>query len=132
MNYFAFFPLLTNSSNAITNPIQTSAKTPIIMVPFVQETKGKFNADIFFNFNVKLQCQKFIKYDNYQFLILNTFSKISSIKHHLVIDDCSKFTPTKTVNHNQFIFIYTASVTLRIIKIPAIALINLSFILFYL
>ncbi len=28
--------------------------------------------------------------------------KISSIKHHLVMDDCNKLAPTKAVNHNQF------------------------------
>lgn len=100
------------------------------MVPFVQETNGKLNSDILYYFYVKLISQSMINYDIYQFLILKNFSKISSIKHHLVIDDCNKFAPTKTVNQSQFMFIYTAKVTLRIIKIPAIALINLSFILF--
>ena len=69
MTYFVFLPLLTKSNNAVTNPTQTSAKTPIIMVPFVQETKGKLNADIFFNLCVKLSCQKFKKYDNCHVLI---------------------------------------------------------------
>jgi hypothetical protein len=47
----------------------TKTKTPIIIVPLVQETKGKFNADIFFNFSVKLSRQKFKKYDNCHVLI---------------------------------------------------------------
>ncbi|VXB53697.1 hypothetical protein FLAVO9AF_190050 [Flavobacterium sp. 9AF] len=37
-----------------------------------------------------------------QSFILRTFLNISSIKHHLVKEDCNKLAPTKIVNQSQF------------------------------
>ena len=62
--------------------------------------------------------------DSFESLI-PTFLKISSIKHHLVMDDCNKLAPTKMVNHNQFSLTYIPKRTLIITKVPAIARIYL-------
>jgi len=59
------------------------------------------------------------------------FSKITSSKHHLVIDDCNKLAPTNAVNHNQFKFTYNASIKLIKIKLPANALTILCFIFLF-
>lgn len=55
--------------------------------------------------------------------------KISSIKHHLVMEDCNKLAPTNTVNHNQFWFTYIDKMMLINIKLPAIPLTILFFIM---
>ena len=46
------------------------------------------------------------------------------------MDDCNKLAPTKMVNQNQFSFTYIPNSTLKIMKVPAIALINLFIIIF--
>ena len=39
-----------------------------------------------------------------QFSTLKTFFRISSIKHHLVMEDCKRFKPTNAVSNNQLMF----------------------------
>ena len=62
------------------------------------------------------------------YFTLNTLVRISSIKHHLVIEDCKRLRPTKAVKNNQFMLIQIANRILSKINIPAIALIIRSFI----
>jgi len=56
---FFFLSVDINKYTATTKPIQTRAKTPINMVPFVQETSGKlFNIAIdFYASNFLCICQ---------------------------------------------------------------------------
>ena len=45
--YYLGFSLLIKRNTAATKAIDTKANTPIIMVPFVQETCGKVNKLIY-------------------------------------------------------------------------------------
>lgn len=47
--YFGFLSLFIKRNIATTKPTTTKAKTPIIMVPFVQETWGMFKKFILLN-----------------------------------------------------------------------------------
>ena len=54
--YFVDFLSLFISKNIVANkPITTNANIPIIIVPFVHETKGMFKNFIFSNLLVKLK-----------------------------------------------------------------------------
>ena len=46
------------------------------------------------------------------------------------MEDCNKLAPTKMVNQYQFSFTYIPNNTLKMMKVPAIALINLFIIIF--
>ena len=46
------------------------------------------------------------------------------------MDDCNKLAPTKMVNQYQFSLTYIPNSTLNMMKVPAIALINLFIIIF--
>ena len=54
--------------------------------------------------------------------LMPAFLRIHIMGHQLVKADCSKFNPTKAVNHNQLGWTFTASKTLNKIKDPAIPL----------
>lgn len=56
---------------------------------------------------------------------------ISSIKHHFVKEDCNKLAPTNSVNQMKLMFTKYANSTVAIIKLPAIALIYLSIIIYF-
>ncbi len=59
---FYFFPLFISASTAATNTITTSAKSPIIQIPFSHETKGMDRrVFIYKGFNI-------IKFNGYSFL----------------------------------------------------------------
>jgi hypothetical protein len=54
-------------------------------------------------------------------------SRISSNRHHLVMDDCSKLAPTKAVNQRKWMLTKTASIRLMRTNEPATALTILFF-----
>lgn len=47
------------------------------------------------------------------------------------MEDCNKLAPTKMVNQNQFSLTYIPNNTLNMMKVPAIALINLFIIILF-
>ena len=71
VGYLDLRPLLTSNNNVTIKPTQTNANMPIIMVPFVQETKGKLSPNISFYFQVKLESIWLVKYDIYQLSLIH-------------------------------------------------------------
>lgn len=64
----AFLSLFINKKIATTKPITTKANTPIMIVPFTQETREKFKKFIsHLFFSVKLKLMFFLLYDKNQF-----------------------------------------------------------------
>lgn len=72
-------PVPISIKRVATKPTQTSAKNPIITVPYVQETKGKLINCIIITyfFATKIALLFCLKYDIYQFLD-KVYSKIIS------------------------------------------------------
>jgi hypothetical protein len=54
---------------------------------------------------------------------------MSSIKHHLVSDDCSRFAPTNAVKRNQYGLTHHPRAKLASTKVPAIMRIFLSIVI---
>jgi hypothetical protein len=64
----AFLSLFIHKKTATTKPITTKANTPIMIVPFTQETREKFKKFIsHLFFSVKLKLMFFLLYDKNQF-----------------------------------------------------------------
>jgi hypothetical protein len=61
-----------------------------------------------------------------------SLARMSSIRHHCVSPDWSKFAPTNTVNHSQYGLTQCAKARLIKTKVPAITRIYLSMLIYFL